>query len=204
MRTSTDTEYTEHQNQDELIVQLADAARRANAGNVVKNHVLIAQTFGLVPLPLFDITLLIGNQIAMIHSLSVLYDVPFSEHQAKPIVLSLLAGSAPVLGVVGLSSSVKIMPGVGTLLGSGSIAVFGGALTYAIGQVFIAHFESGGTLADMRTREMRTTFRDKLKKGKSYLIDAGRNATSKVATAVDHHSAATPQEVIKEGAGKHD
>lgn len=191
---NTNTEQTDHQEQDELIVELADAMRRANAGNVVKNHVLVAQTFGLVPVMLFDITLLIGNQIAMIHNLSNLYNVPFSEHRAKPIVLSILAGSAPVLGVVGLSSGAKIIPGVGTLIGNGSIAVLGGALTFALGRAFIAHFESGGTLADLRVGKMRAIFRDELKKGKNHNKDPNRNAIDKADIAMDPG----PDELLQE------
>jgi hypothetical protein len=74
--------------------QITDAMAREpglEAGNAIKNHVIIAMSLGLVPLPLFDLALLSGNQVAMIAALAKIYDVPFEEHRAKSIVVSLLA-----------------------------------------------------------------------------------------------------------------
>jgi hypothetical protein len=41
-----------------------------------------------------------------------------------------------------------------------------GAVTYAIGQVFIAHFELGGTLADFNVAAQRPYFKDLLQRGR--------------------------------------
>ena len=41
----------------------------------------------------------------------------------------------------------KFIPGGGTIIGSVGISVFGAASTYAIGKVFVRHFEGGGTIA---------------------------------------------------------
>jgi hypothetical protein len=38
---------------------------------------------------------------------------------------------------------------IGTLFGMVSVSGFAVAATYAVGRVFIAHFESGGTLLDL-------------------------------------------------------
>ena len=53
------------------------------------------------------------------------------------------AASASVVG-----SSFKIVPGPGTLIGSVSMAGFAAASTYAIGKVFVRHFEGGGSMFD--------------------------------------------------------
>jgi uncharacterized protein (DUF697 family) len=138
------------------------ATLRQQAENLIKTHVLAATTLGLVPVPLFDLALLIGNQVALVHGLSQRYGVPFDKVRTRAIILSLLSGSAPVLGVIGLSSGAKIMPGIGTLVGSGTVAVSGGALTYAVGEVFVRHFESGGTLLNVDLERMRRLFKRKV------------------------------------------
>ncbi|ESQ14408.1 MAG: DUF697 domain-containing protein [Thiohalocapsa sp. PB-PSB1] len=149
--------------------QITDAMAREpglEAGNAIKNHVIIAMSLGLVPLPLFDLALLSGNQVAMIAALAKIYDVPFEEHRAKSIVVSLLAGTVPVLGVVGLSSGIKLIPGIGTLFGSGGVALSGGAITYAVGRAFADHFDSGRDLFDLDLNQLRARLRSELKRGK--------------------------------------
>jgi len=43
----------------------------------------------------------------------------------------------------------KFIPGGGTIIGSVGISVFGAASTYAIGKVFVRHFEGGGTISSL-------------------------------------------------------
>ena len=148
------------------------ATLRQQADNLIKNHVLAATTLGLVPLPLFDLALLIGNQVAMVHGLAGLYGVPFDKLRTRAIVTSLLAGSAPVLSVIGLSSGAKLVPGIGSLFGSGGVAVTGGALTYAVGQVFVRHFSGGGDLFNVDLKAMRRLFKRKLKEGEAAVAEA--------------------------------
>ena len=163
-------------------IAAADAATRRQQADVqIKNHVLIATTLGLVPLPVFDLALLVGNQVAMVHGLSKLYGVPFDQLRTRALIASLLAGSAPVLSVVGLSAGVKLMPGIGTLLGSGSVAVAGGAITYALGQVFQQHFAGGGNLFDVDLGAMRRRFTRKVKEGKAAAASAQADAASTAA-----------------------
>lgn len=165
-------------------IDAAEAATLRRQADVrIKNHVLVATTLGLVPLPLFDLALLAGNQVAMVHGLSGLYGVPFDKLRTRAIVMSLLAGSAPVLTVVGLSSGAKLMPGIGSLLGSGSVAVGGGALTYAVGQVFVQHFEGGGNLFDVDLKAMRRLFARKVKEGEAAAAEARAEAGEQAAAA---------------------
>ena len=139
---------------------------RASVDNTIKNHVIIALAFGLVPVPLFDVALLVGNQVAMVNNVSKLYDTPFEEHRAKSIIISLLSGSAPVGGIVILSTGAKAIPGIGSLVGSGIVAFIGGALTYATGKVFAKHFESGATLLDFDSKKMRDFFNKQFRVGR--------------------------------------
>jgi uncharacterized protein (DUF697 family) len=159
-------------NTTEQLAEIAEAERSTQANNLVKNHVMVALTFGLVPVPLFDAALLIGNQVKMLHGLAKIYDVPFAEDRVKSTVIALLSGSLPVAGVIALSSGAKLIPGIGSLVGSGSLAITGGALTYAVGRVFIKHFESGGTLLNFDAKKVRGKFKKELDEGKKVAEEA--------------------------------
>jgi uncharacterized protein (DUF697 family) len=139
------------------------------ANNIVKNHVIGSITLGLVPIPLFDLSALTVTQMNMLRSLSECYGHSFDDAESKSLITSLIGGSLPVIGVLGLSSFTKLIPGVGTLVGSASLSITAGAVTYAVGQVFIMHFEQGGSLADFDVKQAKAYFEREFKAGKSFV-----------------------------------
>ncbi len=58
------------------------------------------------------------------------------------------------------------MPGLGTFLGITAMSAFSGAITYAVGQVYIQHFESGGTFLDFDPKKVKAYFMDQFQNGK--------------------------------------
>ena len=46
-----------------------------------------------------------------------------------------------------------------------SASAFGGATTYAVGKVFIQHFEMGGTLLNFNPDEVRKYFQEQYQQG---------------------------------------
>lgn len=141
----------------------------SGADNIVKNHIIASLALGLVPIPLFDLTALTMTQTNMLSSLSTHYEQPFNDMDTKALITSLVGGSLPVIGVLGLSSFAKLIPGVGTLIGSASLSITAGAVTYAVGQVFIMHFEEGGTLEDFDAKQAKAYFEREFKAGKSFV-----------------------------------
>ncbi len=141
----------------------------SGAHNIVKNHIIASLTLGLVPVPLFDLTALTMTQTNMLSSLSAHYNQPFNDMDGKALITSLVGGSLPVIGVLGLSSFAKLVPGVGTLIGSASLSITAGAVTYAVGQVFIMHFEEGGTLEDFDAKRAKAYFEREFNAGKSFV-----------------------------------
>jgi uncharacterized protein (DUF697 family) len=140
-----------------------------SANNIVKNHIIASITLGLVPVPLFDLAALTAVQMNLLRSLSAHYSVPFDDHSSKPLLTALLGGSLPVLGVLGLSSVAKLIPGIGSLFGSASLGVLAGAVTYAVGQVFMMHFEGGGTLENFEPKQAKTFFEREFNAGKAFV-----------------------------------
>ncbi|MEZ5452434.1 MAG: DUF697 domain-containing protein [Thiothrix sp.] len=165
------------------------------ANNIVKNHIIASMAMGLVPVPLFDLAALVTTQMNMLRSLSEHYGVPFDDSDSKSLVTSLVSGSLPVLGVVGLSSFAKLIPGVGTLVGSASLSISAGAVTYAVGQTFIMHYEAGGTLENFEPKQAQAFFKREFDKGKSFVQEI-RDEIKGPATAT-HAGSEEEQNVVK-------
>jgi uncharacterized protein (DUF697 family) len=140
--------------------------RSSQASNLIKKHVIVVMGASLIPIPLFDLVALSGVQLKMLYSLTKLYEVPFSKNLGKSSIASLLGGVMPTSTAMTLASLAKAVPGLGTATGMITVSVLGGATTYAIGSVFVQHFESGGTLLDFDPKKMRAYFSNKLEEGK--------------------------------------
>ena len=92
---------------------------------------------------------------------------------------SLLGGLLPTSAAVTVASLFKSVPGLGTATGIASVSVLGGAITYAIGNVFVQHFESGGTLLDFDPEKMRNYFTSLVKEGKDVAAKIKSDKSSK-------------------------
>jgi uncharacterized protein (DUF697 family) len=124
-----------------------EALRVQRARAIVRNYTALAAATGLVPTPLLDTALLSGVQLRMIGALAAHYGIPFEKESGGAVFASICGGmvSAKPVRRVG-RSLLKAIPGVGTLLGTVAMPLLGGSSTYAIGLVFVRHFENGGTL----------------------------------------------------------
>ena len=137
------------------------------ANSIIKNHIIASLGLGLVPIPLFDLSALTAVQLNLLQRLGAHYGVTIKEYQLKPILLALLSGTLPVMTIMGLSSVAKVLPGIGSLAGSAGVSLLAGAVTYALGQTFMLHFEAGGTLDDFDPKHMQTFFQRELAAGKA-------------------------------------
>lgn len=134
--------------------------------NLVKSYVNAAITLGLLPMPLLDLAVLMGLQVKLVHGLAEHYDVPFTDTLCRALLTSLLSGSSSVVAVLGLSSLAKSVPPLASLGGGASVALAAGTLTYAVGQVFAQHFETGGRLTTFKPEKMNSTFKAEMKEGR--------------------------------------
>jgi uncharacterized protein (DUF697 family) len=140
--------------------------KTADARRIVKKYMLGALAVGIVPVPLLDIAALTGIQVKMLHNLSKLYDVEFSENLSKPLIASLLGGTIPSSFSANLVWILKNTTLYGKIMGIVSTSLFGGASTYAVGRVFIQHFESGGTFLTFDPQQVKTYYAQEFEKGK--------------------------------------
>jgi uncharacterized protein (DUF697 family) len=121
---------------------------------------------GFIPVPMLDIVGLMSVQRIMLYRMSVLYSVPFKKNLAKALLTTLTGSLASGAAAPIAGSALKVIPGVGTLVGGAGMATLGGASTYAIGRVFKQHFEKGGTLEDFDPEKVEDELEAELKKGK--------------------------------------
>lgn len=140
----------------------SDKAKHADT--VIRNHVIwsMGASF-LIPIPVADVFAVSALQLDMIRQLSRVYDIDFAETQGKAIITSLTSST---LARAGARSLIKLVPGIGTLIGGVTVSIFNGASTYALGEVFKRHFDSGGTILDFDTERLRKLYKEKFEKGK--------------------------------------
>ncbi|MFH1490121.1 MAG: DUF697 domain-containing protein [Pseudomonadota bacterium] len=141
--------------------------RWMQARHIVKNYMIGAMGAGLVPIPVIDMAAVSGVQLKMLHSLSIHYDIPFPENRAKAFIASLIGGIGPAALASGaFGMFVKALPGIGTLLGSIKMSLLSGAAAYAVGMVFIQHFESGGTFLDFQPEKVKDYYVRQFQEGR--------------------------------------
>ena len=138
--------------------------RAQHADTIIRNHVIwsMGASF-LIPIPIADVFAVSALQLDMIRQLSRVYDIDFAETQGKAIITSLTSST---LARAGARSLIKLVPGIGTLIGGVTVSIFNGASTYALGEVFKRHFDSGGTILDFDTERLKKLYKEKFEKGK--------------------------------------
>jgi len=139
------------------------------AENTIKNHIIASMSMSLIPVPLVDVSALTATQLSLLQRLCLYYDIPFEDGDLKPLLTALISGATPVLGIVGISSLIKTIPGIGTLAGTASLSVISGTITYAVGQTFMLHFAAGGTLEDLDMQQAKAFFKHELKNGRQFV-----------------------------------
>lgn len=141
--------------------------KTSHANTIVKNHIIWSMGAGFIPVPIADLFAVTAIQLDMIRQLSNLYDVDFKETSGKAIITSLSGASVARMG----ARAVKFIPGVGSVLGGVTLAILSGASTYALGEVFKAHFEKGGTFLDFDISRIKRMYDEQFEKGKEVAKD---------------------------------
>jgi len=140
--------------------------KEEEAHAVIRKNMYWSMGLSIVPVPIFDAIAVAGLQARALNELSNLYDIPYSKHLVKNILASLVTGLGAVyLGSMLMHSALKFVPVVGQIASIAATPAMAGALTYAIGVVFVQHFESGGTFLDFDPKAVRSFFREKYEEG---------------------------------------
>ncbi len=155
------------------------SSREEGAMAIVTRYVLYSTGAGIIPVPIVDAVLVSAVQLKMIAEISKFYKIEFQDNLGKSVIAALLGG------VVGdgvgnglVKSALSFIPVVGPVLGGVGMAVTSGAVTYALGRVFIHHYEAGGTLLTFNPDQFREQFRDQVKRQ----LKRGKHIVKKIKT----------------------
>ncbi len=140
---------------------------------LVRKNVYIGAGLSIVPVPIFDMVALSGLQMNLLYRLSKIYSIPFSKDVVKSIIASLVGGVAPAAFARQVSYSfLKAIPFVGAIAGGLALPIMAGASTYALGKVFIQHFESGGTFLTFDPKAVKEHFAHLHEEGRAVVLEA--------------------------------
>lgn len=146
--------------------------REHQATKTVKRYVWWSVGVSMIPVVCLDMAAVAGVQLKMLADISKIYDVPFEKNRGKAAVASFGAFVVPHAAAFGtVASMFKAVPVLGAMVGSPAAAAFSSAYTWALGNIFIQHFESGGTFLDFDPERAKGYFRAKFEEGQK--MDAG-------------------------------
>lgn len=154
--------------------------RSESANSVIKNHMIWSMGAGFIPVPIADLFAVSAIQLDMIRQLCKLYEIDFKQTEGKAIITALTGSGLARLG----ARAVKFIPGVGSILGGVTMAALSGASTYALGEVFKKHFETGGTFLDFDPERLKKYYNEKFEKGKE-VADELRKKQENVSKSAD-------------------
>ncbi len=153
---------------------------KEDTDKIVRDHVVWSMAGGLVPIPFADIAVVSAVQLDMLSQLSSTYGIKFSVLDAKSLVTALMGGGVARLG----AELVKLVPGVGTIIGGLSMAVLSGASTYAVAQVAINEFAANRDLSSVDLDAAKDMYKRAFEQGKQYASDLEKNQKAQESASV--------------------
>ncbi|HNR07056.1 MAG TPA: DUF697 domain-containing protein [Saprospiraceae bacterium] len=139
------------------------AQRDKEVDSVIRNHLVWSMGAGFIPVPVADFFAVSAIQLDMVRQLCRVYDIEFKETEGKAIISSITSSG---LARLAARTVVKFIPGAGSFIGGMAVAVLSGASTYALGQAFRKHFETGGTFLDFDLSRLKKIYDEMFEKGK--------------------------------------
>ncbi len=144
------------------MIMSENKGNKEKADTIIRNHMIWAMGAGLIPVPIADFFAVSAIQLDMVRQIAKLHNIDFSETAGKASITALTGSGLARIG----ARAVKFIPGVGSVLGGITMAVLSGASTYALGEVFKKHFETGGTFLDFDPGRLKKYYDEKFEKGK--------------------------------------
>jgi uncharacterized protein (DUF697 family) len=146
-----------------------DAATKARIQEIIKNRSLLAAGLGIVPVPVFNLVSATAVQIAMVQTITRLYNVEVKKSWIKNILASVLGGFTATGLSVAAAGGLGAAPLVGTSLAVLSAPALNGLTTYAVGYMFVRYFESPDGFLKANVKALGGWFKEGFKEGRGKL-----------------------------------
>ena len=139
------------------------------ANQTVKNWSQWATVAGFIPVPYVDATAIAALQTKMAYEICKIYDVPFEKEAVKTIIGSLAGGGITTVvgGQLG-GQLVKGIPYIGQALSAITQPAAAYAYTYAMGTIFVQHFETNGNLLNLEAAKFKDLYKEQVAKAKAF------------------------------------
>ena len=112
--------------------------KKGRAQAVVAASAVAAAATGAVPIPFSDAALLVPEQIAMLGGITAVFGLPIEKGTIAAIVSATIGtAGTTVLGKTIVSNLIKLIPGVGSVVGGVISGATASALTTALGEAYI-------------------------------------------------------------------
>jgi uncharacterized protein (DUF697 family) len=134
---------------------------RLKAKQAVRDHVLLSGSAMVIPVPLLDMAAEAAIQVRMVKRLAEIYGVDFGEERAKTLVVAAIGGFSAGWAAGNLLRYASFAT---YFTNFWPAAILSAAITYAIGQVFIHHFDKGGGLHDLSATAAANILKEKAMK----------------------------------------
>lgn len=138
--------------------------KRALANAAVMTTAAAAAAEGFIPLPFSDALALIPTQIGMIGTITATYGLKLSKSNMAAVITSLVGTQmVTIAGKSIVSAALKMIPGLGTILGGTISGATASVLTIALGETFICIMDKIA-LGEMKVSDLQDD--DKMKEFK--------------------------------------
>jgi predicted GTPase len=109
-------------------------SKREYAIRAIKQHSAGAFATGFTPIPVSDAPLLVANQLALVARILHIYNLQsFKNFLSNATIASLVGQVLARSGMYAASQLLKMIPGIGTILGGTINGAVAGSITYALG-----------------------------------------------------------------------
>lgn len=140
--------------------------KQQQARQTVRRYMWLSAGAGLIPIHYLDWVAVSGVQLKMLADISKIYGIPFQENLGKAAIGSFAGFIVPHATATGMiGSAIKAVPGLGGMAGAPLTAALAGAYAWAMGNIFIQHFESGGTFLNFNPEQVRAYFNAQFESG---------------------------------------
>ncbi|HMV48497.1 MAG TPA: DUF697 domain-containing protein [Blastocatellia bacterium] len=147
---------------------------------IVSRHSKIAAAVGLLPGGLLNFAAILPVQILMVWRIARAFDQKVGKEQIRGVLVSLLTSVIPGAIGHGAGAAIASIPAAiaGAVVYFVATPILAYALTRAVGNVFIMHFESGGTLLNFDPKAFTEYFISEFKKAGGTLRQSDESATT--------------------------
>ena len=150
---------------DANAIALASASVE-RAVKTVDRYSKIAAGVGLLPTFVLNFAAVLAVQITMVWKIAKIFNRTDGKNHIRGSIMSLIGSVLPSTVGHGIGLAVAAIPAVmtGTVLSFVLAPAIAYAMTIAVGNVYIMHFESGGTLLTFDPNEFREHFKREFQK----------------------------------------